>query len=340
MASPAAPKAPEAMHRRPFRGSFWWFLIKRLLQALIVILIVTLIVFTLMHIAMPDGPGAGVLGLTATAEQITAFNHNHGFDLPIWQQYINYLGQIVHGDFGDSFKQNMTVGQAIALRLPKTMLLAVICIVIALCIALPMGMLQATRRGKVSDYMLTGFNFVIYSTPSFFMGLLLIVLLAQKLHWLPPTAPSGVPTVGFLLANPRYLVLPVITGSLGTIATFSRYMRSATIDNLSEDYVRTARAKGTSQGRVVVWHVVRNSLTPVIAMLGYYLPVMFGGMLVVEQLFNYPGMGLLFWRSAQQADYPVLLGCILIIALATVIGSLLADIIQALLDPRTRGQLE
>ncbi|MDR0284471.1 MAG: ABC transporter permease [Propionibacteriaceae bacterium] len=331
---------PEATKRRPFRGSFWWYLIRRLLQALFVVLLVTLIVFTLMHLAMPAGPGAGILGLGATQEQIDAFNHAHGFDLPIWQQYFNYVTQILQGDFGDSFKQNMTVGQAIALRLPKTILLAALCMVIALAIALPMGMFQATRRGRLADYALTGVNFVIYSTPSFFMGLLLIVVFAQKLQLLPATAPAGVPTVAYLLANPRYLVLPVITGSLGTLATFSRYMRSATIDNLSEDYVRTARAKGTSKSRVVVRHVVRNSLTPVIAMLGYYLPVMFGGMLVVEQLFNYPGMGLLFWRSAQQADYPVLLGCVLIIALATVIGSLLADIVQALLDPRTRGQLQ
>lgn len=336
----ARPDAGETTHRRPFRGSFWWFLLRRLAQAAVVILLVTLIVFALMHLAMPDGPGAGVLGLTATAEQITAFNHVHGFDLPIWRQYVNYLGQVMHGDFGESFKQNMTVAQAIHLRLPKTLLLASICIVIALLLSLPMGMYQATRRGRTGDYVLTGVNFVIYSTPSFFLGLLVIVLFAQKLHWLPATAPSGVPSVFYLLQHPKYLVLPVITGSLGTIATFSRYMRSSTIDNLSEDYVRTARAKGTSQGRVVARHVVRNSLTPVIAMLGYYLPVLFGGMLVVEQLFNYPGMGLLFWRSAQQADYPVLLGCILIIALATVAGSLLADIIQALLDPRTRGQLE
>jgi peptide/nickel transport system permease protein len=157
---------------------------------------------------------------------------------------------------------------------------------------------------------------------------------------LPATAPSGVPSVAHLLTHPRFLALPVATSAVGALATFSRYMRSATIDNLSEDYVRTARAKGTPQGVVVARHVLRNSLTPVIAMLGYYLPVMFGGTVVVEQLFNYPGMGLLFWRSAQQADYPVLLGCILVIALATVVGSLLADVVQAVLDPRTRGQLE
>jgi len=334
-----APNSSTTTRRRPFFGSFWWFLIKRILQSLVVVLLVTLIVFALMHLAMPHGPGAGVLGLTATAEQIDAFNHAHGFDLPIWQQYINYLGQLLHGDLGDSFKQNMTVAAAIRLRLPKTLLLAVISVVLSLIVAIAMGLFQATRRGKAPDYVLTGFSFVIYSAPSFFLGLLLIVVFSQKLHLLPATAPSGVPSIGYLLANPRYLVLPVITNSLAIIATFSRYMRSATIDNLSEDYVRTARAKGTSQGLVVVRHVVRNSLTPVIAMLGYYLPVMFGGTIVIEQLFNYPGMGLLFWRSAQQADYPVLLGCILTIAIATVVGSLLADIFQALLDPRTRGQL-
>jgi peptide/nickel transport system permease protein len=245
----------------------------------------------------------------------------------------------MHGDFGESFKQNMTVGQAIAMRLPKTILLAVISIIIALAVAVPMGMFQATRRGKVSDYILTGINFVVYSTPSFFLGILLIVVFSQKLTLFPATAPSGVPSVWYLLTNPRYLVLPVVTGALGTLTTFSRYMRSATIDNLSEDYVRTARAKGTSRARAVSKHVVRNSLTPVVAMLGYYLPVMFGGTLVVEQLFNYPGMGLLFWRSAQQADYPVLLGCILVIATATVVGSLLADILQAVIDPRTRGRM-
>ena len=329
-----------ATTRRPFRSSFWWYLIKRLAQALVVILIVTLIVFALEHLAMPGGPGARILGIGATQEQVDAWNRAHGFDLPVWRQYLNYLNQLLHGDFGESFKLNMTVAALIKQRLPRTLLLALTAMVIALAIALPMGMFQATRRGKTADYVLTGINFVVYSTPSFFLGLVLIIVLTQKLHLVPAVAPSGDIGITYFMQNPRFLVLPVITGSLGTLATFSRYMRSATIDNLSEDYVRTARAKGTSSARVVFRHVVRNSLTPVIAMLGYYLPVMFGGMLVVEQLYNYPGMGLLFWNAAMATDYPVLLGCILIIALATVIGSLAADISQALLDPRTRGQLE
>lgn len=324
---------------RSWRGSFGWYLAKRLLQAAVVILIVTVAVFGLLHLAMPDGPGAGILGMNANADQIDAFNREHGFDLPVWQQYLNYLADISRGDFGTSFKLNLPVGTAIATSLPKTMLLAGLCMVIALAISLPMGIFQAVHRGRISDYLLTAVNFVVYSTPSFFLGLIVIVVFSQKLRWFPAIAPSGDVSVADLVSNPRVLVLPVLTGSLSIIATFSRYMRSATLDNLSEDYVRTARSKGTSTARVITRHVVRNSLTPVIAMLGYYLPVMFGGMLVIESLFNYPGMGLLFWQSAQRADYPVLLGCILIISVATVVGSLAADLIQAALDPRTRGSL-
>lgn len=333
----APPKAESS--RRSWRSSFWWYLVKRLIQSVAVILLVTIIVFFLLHLSMPDGPGAGILGMNADAAQIDAFNREHGYDLPLWQQYLNYLGNIIQGDFGDSYKLNMSVSSAIANSLPKTLLLAGLCMALSLVIALPMGVFQAVRRGKAADYVLTAINFVVYSTPSFFLGLILIVVFAQWLGWLPAIAPSGNVTVGDLLANPKVLVLPVVAGSLSIIATFSRYMRSATLDNLSEDYVRTARSKGTSRARVVTRHVVRNSLTPVIAMLGYYLPVMFGGMLVIESLFNYPGMGLLFWRSAQQGDFPVLLGCILIISVATVIGSLLADLLQAAFDPRTRGSL-
>lgn len=330
--------AQSASKRTKNRSGFGRYLLKRLGQGLLVILLVTLIVFALLHLAMPNGPAAGVLGMQATQEQIEAFNKANGFDLPLWQQYLNFLTQLLQGDLGDSFKLNRPVSEAIAMRLPKTMILALISMAVALIVAIPMGIFQAVRRGKKSDYALTTLNFIIYSTPSFFLGLILVIVFSQWLGWFPAQAPQG-DTVMSVLAQPAALVLPVFTASLAIIATFSRYMRSATIDNLSEDYVRTARAKGTPVSVVVTKHVVRNSLTPVIAMLGYYLPVMFGGMIVIESLFNYPGMGLLFWQSAQTSDYPVLLGCVLIIALATVIGSLLADIIQALLDPRTRGEL-
>jgi peptide/nickel transport system permease protein len=170
----------------------------------------------------------------------------------------------------------------------------------------------------------------------YFLGLILVLVFSQALPWFPSQAPQG-DTLAQVFSDPLALVLPVVAGAASMIAVFSRYMRAATLENLSEDYVRTARAGG-SRSRSILWrHVFRNSLTPVIAMLGYYVPVLFGGALVVEQLFNYPGMGLLFWTAAQSSDYPVLLGCVLVIAIATVVGTLLADIVQRIIDPRVKA---
>lgn len=314
---------------------FSWFLAKRLVQAAVVIAIVSVIVFLLLQ-ALPGGPARGILGQQATEAQIAAFNHEQGFDLPLVQQYFNYVGQWLQADLGRSFVMNTDVSSLIVQRLPKTLILALAAVGGALLVSIPLGMAQALRRNKAFDYVMTGLNFIVYSTPSFFLGLLLIMFFTQLLGWLPASAPQG-DTVAKIISQPKEMILPVLTSGLAGVATFSRYMRSSTIDNLHEDYVRTARAKGTPMNKVISRHVLRNSLTPVVTMLGYYLPVMFGGALVVEQLFNYPGMGLLFWNAAQTSDFPVLLGCVLVISVATVIGSLLADITQFVLDPRARG---
>ncbi|MGI6879122.1 ABC transporter permease [Microbacterium sp. gxy059] len=308
---------------------------RRIGQALIVIFVVTVVVFALLQM-LPGGPARGVLGVQATAEQIAAFNHAQGFDRPVWQQYGMFLGRLLTGDLGDSYLLNMSVADAIVQRLPKTLLLTGMSLVIALLVAIPVGIFQAVRRNRGADYTLSTLAIIAYSTPSFFLGMLLIMLFSQTFAILPANAPQG-ETVAAVLLEPQRLILPVLTGAIPLVANFSRYMRSSALDGLSEDYIRTARSKGTPFRRVLSKHLLRNSLTPVVAMLGYQLPVMFGGALVIEQLFNYPGMGLLFWNAAQSSDFPVLLGCVLVISIATVVGSLLADIIQALLDPRTRG---
>jgi peptide/nickel transport system permease protein len=165
--------------------------------------------------------------------------------------------------------------------------------------------------------------------------LLLIILFSQTLGVLPPQAPQG-SSIGEVLSQADGLVLPVLTLALLTVATFSRYARSSTLDNLGEDYVRTARAKGALEGRVLSKHVTRNALVPIVTLLGLYVPYLFGGSLVTEATFNYPGMGLLFWDAAQNRDYPILLGVVLVISVATVVGSLLADLAYAWLDPRVR----
>ncbi|MCX4446621.1 ABC transporter permease [Streptomyces sp. NPDC087866] len=311
------------------------YLLRRVLQAVVVIVIVTIVVFGLLH-ALPGGPARGILGPQATAQQITAFNHEQGLDKPLPVQYFYYLNQLIHGDLGTSYTLNEPVSQLITERLPKTLLLTVLSAVVGLVLAIPLGMWQAMRRNKPADYVITTLSFIAYSTPVYFLGLVLVLVFSQTLAWFPSQAPQG-DTLAQVFSEPQALVLPVVAGAASMIAVFSRYMRAATLENLSEDYVRTARAGG-SRSRAILWrHVFRNSLTPVVAMLGYYVPVLFGGALVVEQLFNYPGMGLLFWTAAQSSDYPVLLGCVLVIAMATVTGTLLADIVQRVIDPRVKA---
>jgi len=310
------------------------YLIRRLAQSVIVVFFVTIIVFGLLH-ALPGGPARGILGVQATPQQIAHFNHQQGLDRPLPVQYWKFLIRLLHGNLGTSYTLNESVSTLILQRLPKTLVLTGCSTLLALLLAVPIGMWQAVRRNRPVDYTFTLLSLVFYSTPVFFFGIVLIAVFSQELPWFPSEAPSG-DTLGQVLSQPSGLVLPIICGAAATLAVFSRYMRAATLDNLGEDYVRTARAGGTSELRILLRHVLRNSLTPIVAMLGYYVPVIFGGSLVVEQLFNYPGMGLLFWNAAQSSDYPVLLGCVLVIAIATVIGTFIADVLQLVIDPRVK----
>ncbi|WP_030415251.1 ABC transporter permease [Streptomyces sp. NRRL S-1448] len=311
------------------------FLVKRLGQALVVLLLISVIVFVLLHL-LPGGPARAVLGVQATPQAVAHFNHQQGYDRSLPQQYLMYLGRLLTGDLGESYKLNRSVTSLLAERLPKTALLAGLSLALAAVLAVPLGILQAVRRGRAADHVLTGLAFLAYATPVFFLGLVLVLVLSQQLPLLPAEAPQA-DTVGGILAEPAGLVLPVVTTALGIVAAFSRYLRSAVLDNLGEDYVRTARAKGGSGARVLVRHVLRNALIPLVTLLGLYLPTLFSGTLVVESMFNYPGMGLLFWNAAQGSDFPVLLGVTLVVGVATVLGSLLADVAYAVLDPRIRS---
>ncbi|MFG3115847.1 ABC transporter permease [Streptomyces sp. NPDC048197] len=311
------------------------FLVKRLAQALVVLLLVSVLVFVLLHL-LPGGPARAILGVQATPQAVAHFNHQQGYDRSLPQQYLMYLGRLLTGDLGESYKLNQGVAPLLAERLPKTALLAGLSLALAAVLAVPLGILQAVRRGRAADHVLTGLAFLAYATPVFFLGLVLVLVLSQQLPLLPAEAPQA-DTVGGILAEPAGLVLPVVTTALGIVAAFSRYLRSAVLDNLGEDYVRTARAKGGSGARVLVRHVLRNALIPLVTLLGLYLPTLFSGTLVVESMFNYPGMGLLFWNAAQGSDFPVLLGVTLVVGVATVLGSLLADVAYAVLDPRIRS---
>lgn len=312
----------------------WQYMLRRTGQAFVVILLVTFITFLLLH-NLPGGAARSALGLDATQAQIDAYNVQMGYDQPFLIQYVLYLGRLFSGDLGFSFQQNQPVAELILQRLPKTMVLSLLAAVVALAIAIPLGVVQATKRGRFPDYLVTAVALLAYATPLFFLGMLLIVVFSQAIPLLPPQAPQGF-TVGELLADWTGLILPVLTLAIVTLAAYTRYVRSTMIDNLQENYIRTARAKGVTENRVVVRHALRNSLFPVISLLGMYIPALFSGALVVEQLFNYPGMGLMFWQATQTRDFPILLASTTIIAIATVVGSLLADVAYAVADPRVR----
>jgi peptide/nickel transport system permease protein len=294
---------------------------------------VTVIVFTMVHL-LPGNPARAMLGPHATPLSIAAFNREYGYDRPLFIQYFTWLGQLLRGNLGYSVKQNEAVSQLIAQRLPATLLLVGLANAFALLIAVPVGMLQAFRRNRLVDYVLTAGSFIFYSMPIFWLGLILILLFSIQFHLFPATVPEE--SVGQLLLHPSTIVLPVATLTLVTIALFSRYIRSSTIEVLTHDWVRTVRAKGYSELALSWRHVLRNAAGPVITLVGLTLPVVVGGAILVESLFNYPGMGLLLWNAATVRDYPVILGVTIVTGAATVLGTLLADVLYAVVDPRVR----
>jgi peptide/nickel transport system permease protein len=310
------------------------FLIRRILQALLIVFLVTVFTLALVHL-FPGGPIRSLLGPRATPEQVAYYNQLYGFDQPFYVQYLKWVGQLLHGNLGYSAKLNQSVTSLIAQDLPKTIILVFLGLLVSLLFGIPLGLYQAVKRYTTGDYILTGISFLGYATPTFFVGLLLIEWFAIDIPLFPPFAPQG-STVAQILSQPRALVLPVIAYSFVLYALWSRYMRSSVMDNLVQDYVRTARAKGASERRVLWGHVFRNSLLSIITLLGLSLPTLVAGAIFVEVVFNYPGMGLAFYQAALNVDYQVLLGFTLLATFATILGNLLADVGYAVLDPRVR----
>jgi peptide/nickel transport system permease protein len=316
------------------------FLFRRLIQALIVIFFVALIVFLLAQL-VPGGEARAVLQTRATPALIAKFNRQNGLDLPIWDQLFHYFKGLIWPiwhpkfDLGYSYKYNQQVNSLIAERLPRTLLLVGFSTLLSLIIAVPLGIVQVVKRNTFVDYTLTSLSFIFYAMPAFLLGTLLIVYFALDNKIFPVSAP-GDGSAWQIVTDPRAFVLPMITLCALTVASFSRYMRSSMMDELAEEYVRTAKAKGASNRRVLYGHALRNALIPILTLIGLSLPAIVSGALITENVFNYPGMGLLTVQAAENVDIPLVLGTTLVITVATVIGSLVADILYAIADPRIR----
>ncbi len=297
------------------------YLGRRLLQSVAVVLLVTLIVFGLLRLA-PGAAAADVLGTGSAHQQFLL-------------QYLTWLGQILHGNLGYSRARNESVADLLAASLPRTLALTGISTLIALAVAVPLGLLQAVRRSRAADHLLRGLTYLFYGMPTFVLGAVLVLFFAVDQHVFGAEGPQAPGILG-VITDVRDLTLPVLTLTLVTIAIFARYMRSSALDSLAEEYVEAARARGAGQRRVLTAHVLRNSLVPVVTLVGLSFPQIVGGAVVVESLFNIQGMGWQIWQAVLNHDFAVTLGFTLVIGVGAVIGSLLADIGYAVLDPRVR----
>jgi peptide/nickel transport system permease protein len=310
------------------------FVARRIGQALLVLLGVTVAVFLLQKL-MPGSEARAILGPRASPGAIAAFNRANGLDHPLPVQYLDFLWRLLHGNLGYSYRLNESVDSLLRHQAPNDLILVGLGLLFSLLIAIPLGIWQATHRGRFADHATTAVAFALYSMPAYWLALLLIGALAVSAKIFPPEVSQSTSAAG-ILSDPAGLVLPVLTLTLVNVAWFGRYMRSSAIETLAEDYVRLARAKGLPEHRVLSRHVLRNSLLAVVTLIGLSVPALLTAGLVVEYVFNVPGIGLSYYTAAVNSDYPVELGVTVLVATVTVFGSLLADLAYAALDPRVR----
>jgi peptide/nickel transport system permease protein len=310
------------------------YLLRRIGSSIIVLIGISIFMYLLLHEVFPS-PARVALGLRANSAQIASFNKQHGFDRPVIVQYLSYINGLVHGNLGYSYAENQTVAALFQERLARSIYLSGISLVFAILIALPLGILQAVRRNSLGDNVATSAAFILYSMPSFFLGLILIQVFALSFPILGFEASQST-SIWAVIGDWHDMLLPILTLTLITVANFSRYMRSSSIDVLAQDYIKVARAKGLPERLVLLRHMVRNASLPMVTLIGLFLPALLAGNLITETLFNFEGLGLLFYTSLGKEDYPVLLAYTLIGALFVVVGNFVADIALTVADPRIR----
>jgi len=301
------------------------YLGRRLIQSALILLGISLITFALLYL-LPADPVRQIAGRSATPATVESIRRQLGLDQPFLVQYGRYLWSLLQGDLGRSYIQRSEVSQLITARLPATLLLMVGAIVCELLIGLTMGVVAAVRRGSATDQSLMLVSFIGVSAPQFVVGLLLLYVFAVKLGWFPI---GGYGTFS-------HLVLPSLTVAVMSAGWYARMMRSSMIDVLRQDYIRTARAKGLARFTVLIRHALPNAILPIIAMIGIDIGILMGGIVVVESVFGWPGIGQLVWQAIQRVDIPIIMGVTLVSAFAIVLGNLLADIIAPFIDPRIK----
>jgi len=310
------------------------FIARRVGQSALLLILVTVIAFALMHLA-PGGPLAVyALNPGLRAEDLARIERNFGLDRPIYVQYVRWAEGMLTGDWGRSYRDSRPVRDVILDRIPATLELTATALAIAVTLGIAVGVLGALRQYSVPDYLATVGAMIALSIPTFWFGLMVIYLFAERLGWIPS---GGRATLGgdFSLGDRlHHLVAPAAVLGLVLVATWSRYTRASMLEVIGQDYVRTARSKGLAERRVIVRHAFRNAVVPLVTLAGIQLPLLFGGALVTESVFTWPGMGRLFVDSLGYRDYPVLMGVLFVTATLVILCNLLADIASAVVDPR------
>ena len=303
------------------------YLSLRVLLALPALWLIVTMVFLLAHI-IPGDPVQQMLGEGARAEDLQQLRHQLGLDRPISAQYAHYLVGVLHGNLGESFRFQQPVTHVILSRYPATLELAFVALLVCIAISIPAGIYAAEHRGTSTDHAVGLFTLFGLSVPNFALGPVLILIFSVIVGWLPVSGRGGA----------EHLVLPAITLGAALAAILTRMVRSSVIEELSSDYVRAARAKGLSESQVLFRHAFRNALIPILTILGLQFGTLLAGAIVTETIFSWPGIGRLAVQAINARDYPLLQGCILLIAVSYVVVNLLTDMIYALVDPRVRLQ--
>jgi peptide/nickel transport system permease protein len=317
------------------------FLARRLVQNAILLLFISALVYFILYL-VPGGPfdalRAGGDDAAAQEAQIRRLNQLLGLDRPLHERYMTWLRNAMRGDFGSSWAVafGQPVGTLVQSRLGNTLLLMALAAVLSLAIALPVGIISAVRQYSAVDYVVTSFSFFGLSMPTFWFGVMMLIVFTVALPWFPAGGAMTRGKEADLLDRARYLVLPVTVLSLTQIAGWSRFVRSSMLEVLRQDYMRTARAKGMPFWRVVRQHGLRNAILPVITLVGLEIPQLFGGAIITETIFTWPGMGRLFFDAIGRSDWPVVQAITMFSALLVVVGNLVADVMYAIVDPRIR----
>jgi peptide/nickel transport system permease protein len=311
------------------------YVVRKLLQVVPLLFGVSLLTFLIIHTA-PGDPVSYIMAPGMSGEEAEQMRRNLGLDQPVCVQYVLWLGAILRGDLGISFLNNRPVLDLVWERIPATLLLSGAALLYALILCIPIGIISAVRQYSLFDNLSTLFVFLGYSLPGFWLGLMLLYLFSVQLKWLPAGGMTNVDNPGGLDDVLKHLILPAVVLGTFVLANLVRFLRSSLLEVLHEDYVRTARAKGVAERRVLTGHALRNALIPVVTVLGVQIPVLLSGALITETIFSWPGIGRLAVRSAFERDYPMIMGLTLMVSALVVLSNLITDVAYGYLDPRIR----